>query len=195
MSSGRRLSSLHQSSGFPLASARWRTKPKRENRRIEGSADVAADRAARDDAVALALFRQQAEAGGDRRARACRASSGLPSTAISPASGRSTPAIRRSSSVRPAPTRPGDAEHLALAQLEARILHGRAAARGPHVEHDLVAWQSSCARRPPARGRPCGRRRRLSVVSVRTTSSTLRPSRRMVAVWQTRNTSSILCET
>ena len=35
----------------------------------------------------------------------------------------------------------------------------------------------------------------LSVVSFRTTSATLRPSRKIVAVSQTRNTSSILCET
>ncbi len=61
--------------------------------------------AARHDAFALALLRQQAEAGGDGRARAAERD-GLALDADLAGVGRSTPAISRSSSVRPAPTRP-----------------------------------------------------------------------------------------
>ena len=87
-----------------------------------------------------------------------------------------------------------DAEHLALAELEARIPHGRAARQAAHVEHDLVAGKAlvfGVRQLATDHARDHG----LSVVSFRTTSSTLRPSRRIVAVSQTRNTSSILCET
>ena len=87
------------------ASARWRTKPSREKRRMDGSADIAAHRAARDDAVALALLRQQAEAGGDRGARAAeRRGGGLRRGSRPPRAGRR----RRSGAAAPCvPRRPG----------------------------------------------------------------------------------------
>ena len=133
---------------------------------------------------------------GRRRSRraGCRASRLRPSTRISPASGRSTPAIRRRSSVRPAPTRP---EMPSTSPLRSLKLASRTA-----VPRDRPATSStiSSVAKPlcsaVASSRPTMRATTaLSVVSFMTTSVTLRPSRRIVAVSQTRKTSSILCET
>src|SRR3954464_2192466 len=86
--------------------------------------DVAAHRAARDDALAFALLRQEAEAGSDRRARAAQ---------------REPPALD-ADLARVGPVDAGDeaqelraaradeardAEHLALAEPEADVAHGR----------------------------------------------------------------------
>ena len=120
-----------------------------------------------------------------------------PSTRISPASGRSTPAMRRKSSVRPAPTRPEMPSTSPLRSLKLCALRARPSAA--RVRPDTSRTISSLANplcsafassRPTMRATTA-----LSVVSFRTTSATLRPSRKIVAVSQTRNTSSILCET
>ena len=68
---------------------------------------------------------------------------GRPSTSTRPEVARSAPKIIRTSSVRPAPTRPGDAEDVACADREARVLDDA----GPAEALDA---QELLARRSPS---------------------------------------------
>ena len=88
-----------------------------------------------------------------RRAR-CRAEAAGPRRRMSPASGRSTPAMRRRSSVRPAPTSPEMPSTSPRCSVEAGVAHVRRRASGLRaVEHDssvrCEAWCSAAASSRP----------------------------------------------
>ncbi len=127
--------------------------------------------------------------------RGLRKATGLPSMVSVPAERRSAPAIRRSSSERPEPTRPAMPSTSPLCRRketsrtrDTAELSPTASSLTSSVANDRwVSWLSS---RPTIS----------ETISFWSTPARLRepttaPSRMMVARWPMRNTSSILCDT
>ena len=140
--------------------SRWRAPAGARSRAVRSGAsrqpDVAADRAARDDALAFALFGQEAEAGGDRRARAAEGI-GLTVDADLARVGPVDAGDQAQSSVRPAPTRPEmpSTSPLRSLKLASRTAVPAGQARRPRGRSR--PWRIPCVRRWPARDRPCAR--------------------------------------